>query len=129
MVVAGIGTVGAPLFAGLFLGGPSLANLFPTLTQLTSITVALAAVGIGRNPNGFILSHLRPQWEAVARTPRLLTGLIVGVALVYGLRLSDVLNNWSWAVLTLVLVVTALTVGWLAQSRPWKQSGPELEWL
>ncbi len=129
MVVAGVGTVGAPLFAGFFLGGPSLANLFPTLTQLTSITVAFAAVGIGRNPNGFILSHIRPQWEAVARTPRLLVSLIVGVAVVYGLRVSHALDNWSWAVLTLVLVVTALTLGWLAQSRPWEKSGPDLEWL
>ncbi|MFI5040805.1 MAG: ABC transporter permease [Acidimicrobiales bacterium] len=129
MVVAGVGSLGAPLFAGFFLGGPSLANLFPTFTQLTSITVAFAAVGIGRNPNGFIPSHLRPQWEVVARTPRLLIGLIVGVAAVYGLRLRDVLDNWSWAVLTLVLVVTALTVGRLAQLRPWKQSGPELESL
>ena len=129
MVVAGVGTVGAPLFAGFFLGGPSLANLFPTLTQLTSITVALAAVGVGRNPNGFIVSHLRPQWQAVARSPRLLVGFIASVGVVYVLRLSGALDNWGWAVLTLALFVMAPTVGWLAQSRPWASSGPDLEWL
>ncbi|MCU1377910.1 MAG: inner-rane translocator [Acidimicrobiales bacterium] len=128
MVVAGVGTVGAPVFAGFFLGGPSLANLFPTLTQLTSITVAFAAIGVGRDPNGFIVSHLRPRWEPVARRPRLLAGLLASVAVLYGLRLGDVLDNWSWVVLTLVVVVAAPALARLPRSRP-EEPRPTLEWL
>jgi hypothetical protein len=117
MVVAGVSTVGAALFAGFFLGGPSLANLFPTLTQLTALTVALAAIGVGRNPNGFITTYLRPQWEAVARSPRLLAGVLVGVAALYALRVGGVLDNWNWVVLTLLVIVPAPLIAHLTRAR------------
>ena len=114
MVVAGISTVGAAVFTGFFLGGPSLANLFPTLTQLTAVAVASAAVGVGRNPNGIIAAYLRPQWDAFARAPRLLAGLLGGLALLYGLRLGGVLDNWGWVVSSLVVIGCALAIGQLA---------------
>ena len=113
MVVAGISTVGAAVFTGFFLGGPSLANLFPTLTQLTAVAVASAAVGVGRNPNGIIAAYLRPQWDAVVRAPRLLAGLLGGLAIAYALRLGGVLDNWGWVVTSLVLIGSALAIGQL----------------
>jgi branched-chain amino acid transport system permease protein len=129
MVIGGVSTVGAALFAGFFLGGPTLANLFPTLTQLTSMTVAFAAIGVGRNPNGFIISHLRPQWEPVRNTPKLLAGLLLAVAVVYGLRLADVLDNWSWVLATLVLVVSTPFVSKYLRGTPSEaEPVPGIEW-
>jgi hypothetical protein len=106
MVVAGIGSIGAAVFAGLFLGGPTLANLFPDWTQLTSMTIALAAVALARHPEGFIAHELRPRWEPVARSPRLLAAFLVGLVVVWALRVGDALDNWGWAVATLALLAT-----------------------
>jgi branched-chain amino acid transport system permease protein len=69
MVIGGVSAVAAALFTAFFLGGPTLANLFPSLTQLTSLTVAFAAIGVGRDPNGFVTSTIRPTWEPMRRTP------------------------------------------------------------
>jgi branched-chain amino acid transport system permease protein len=128
MVVAGVSTIGAAVFAGFFLGGPSLANLFPTLTQLTAITVAFAAIGVGRNPSGFITSYFRPQWDTVVRSPKLLAGVLVGVAALYALRLDGVLDNWNWVVLTLLVIVPAPLIGHLTRARRGtKALGPALD--
>jgi branched-chain amino acid transport system permease protein len=118
MVVAGVSTVGAAVFSGFFLGGPSLTNLFPTLTQLTSVTVAIGAIGVGRNPNGFIIAYLRPQWSAVARVPKLLAAVLVGVAAAYGLRVGGVLDNWGWVLLSLAVTVPAPLIAYVARPRP-----------
>ena len=65
MVVVGISSVGAGAAAGIFLGGPTLANFFPTLTQLNSVLVGAAGTSVGTTPNGAIPSGLRPLWLSV----------------------------------------------------------------
>ncbi len=67
MVVAGIGAVGAGVGTGYFLGGPTLTNFFPSLTQLQTVLVGGSAVGVGTSPNGLIPSGLRPVWSSVVR--------------------------------------------------------------
>jgi hypothetical protein len=104
MVVAGIGSIGAAVFAGLFLGGPTLANLFPDLTQLTSMTIALAAVALARHPEGFVMHGLRPRWAPVARAPRVLATFLAALVLVWVLRLGGALDNWGWALASLALL-------------------------
>jgi branched-chain amino acid transport system permease protein len=104
VVVGGVTSVGAALFAGFFLGGPTLANLFPDLTQLTAMTVALSGISIGNNPNGLIEQVLRPRWQPVRQVPWVLGGFLVVLAGVWALRLVDVLDNWGWALTTIVLV-------------------------
>jgi hypothetical protein len=64
----------------------------------------------------------------VARRPRLLAGLLAAVAVLYGLRLGDVLDNWSWVVLTVLVVVAAPALARLPRSRP-EEPRPTLEWL
>jgi branched-chain amino acid transport system permease protein len=101
MVVGGVRSIGAAVFAGLFLGGPTLANLFPHLTQLTSMTIALAAIAVGSNPNGLVADVIRPRWMVVLQRPLMLLGGILVIGLVWVLRLVDVIDNWGWALATL----------------------------
>jgi branched-chain amino acid transport system permease protein len=93
--------------------------------------VAFAAIGVGRNPNGFVTSMIRPTWEPMRRTPKLLLGLLVAIAVLYGLRLADVYENWTWVLLTLAVVVPAPYVSaWLQRTpKAAVERGPSIEWL
>lgn len=123
MVVAGLHRPGAALAAGLFLGGPTLANLFPDLPQLTPVMVGLAGVGLGRNPNGFIEANVRPMWAPVLRTPRLLAAGAAVLLAVWAARMGGVIDNWGWALATLaLLVVLPLTAGAVVKRREGAQA-------
>jgi branched-chain amino acid transport system permease protein len=121
MVVGGISSVGAAIFAGFFLGGPTLANLFPDLTQLTSMTIALAAIGLGTNPDGIIPHVLRPQWEPVRRAPRLLATFVLALVAVWALRLAGALDNWAWAITSAALIAA---LPWAAAAAQRHRAGP-----
>jgi hypothetical protein len=106
MVVAGIGALGAGVGTGYFLGGPTLTNFFPSLTQLQTVLVGSSAVGVGTSPNGLISSGLRPVWSSVVRRRALLGAVILVVLLLWGLRLAGVIANWpfAWALIAIVVV-------------------------
>lgn len=139
MVIAGINTVGGALFTGLFIGAPILSNLFPSLRQLQTVLVGLAGVGLGKNPNGFIVSDLRPRWDVLAAQP-VAVAVALGVLLaVWVLRLAHFLGNWTYAGITIAVLVGAPVVaglvrsrrppsGFVATARSRRLSGP-LEWL
>ena len=103
-VVGGIRSIGSAVFVGAFLGGPTLANLFPHLSQITSMSIALSAIAIGTNPNGIVGDALRPLWTKVWATPRLLVAGAFAAASIWMLRLFDVLDNWGWALATLAVI-------------------------
>lgn len=110
MVVAGVQTPLAAAFTGVFLAGPTLTNLFPHLSQLTSMTIALAAIGIGRNANGFIVDGLGPWWRRARGRPFV---LLAGGAALAGLwigRIGGALRNAPWAIASLALLVAAAAV-------------------
>jgi branched-chain amino acid transport system permease protein len=106
MVVVGISSVGAGVACGLFLGGPTLANFFPSLSQLSPVLVGAAGTGVGTTPNGTIPSGLRPVWSAVARRRWLLAAYVVVVVGAWVLRLTGVIDNW-----TMTWIDLAATVG------------------
>jgi branched-chain amino acid transport system permease protein len=108
MVVAGIGAVGAGVGTGYFLGGPTLTNFFPSLTQLQTVLVGGSAVGVGTSPNGLIPSGLRPVWGSVVRRRTLLVAVLLTVSLLWGLRLAGVIANWpfAWALLAIAVLCT-----------------------
>ncbi|HEY6429646.1 MAG TPA: ABC transporter permease [Acidimicrobiales bacterium] len=103
MVVAGIGAVGAGVGTGYFLGGPTLTNFFPSLTQLQTVLVGGSAVGVGTSPNGLIPSGLRPAWSSVVRRRALLVAVILAVLFLWVLRLTGVIANWpfAWAMIAI----------------------------
>ena len=110
MVVFGISAVGSGVGAGLFLGGPTLANLFPNLTQLQAVLVGGAGIGVGTSPNGTIPSGLRPLWGSVVRRRVLLAGVLVAVVGFWALRLAGVLDNWTltWTLVAIAVVVPSV---------------------
>ena len=106
MVILGLGSLGAGVGTGLFLGGPTLTNLFPSLLQLQSVLVGGAAVGVGTSPNGLIPSGLRPVWASTFRRRGLQAGIVACLLGLWGLRLGGIIGNWTmvWAMLTLLVV-------------------------
>ena len=106
MVIVGIGSVGAGVGTGYFLGGPTLTNFFPSLVQLQTVLVGGSAVGVGTSPNGMIPSGLRPVWSSVVRRRALLVAVIVAVFGLWALRLGGVIGNWTmaWALIAIAVL-------------------------
>ena len=105
LVLLGVSSPGAAIGAGVFLGGPTLSNLFPSLAQLTSTTIGLAGIGLGQNPNGGIPSDLRPRFDPVLRARAVLGAGLVVLAVAYGLTVADVIGNWTFVAVTAVVLV------------------------
>jgi branched-chain amino acid transport system permease protein len=110
MVIFGLGSVGAGVGTGAFLGGPALANFFPSFLQLQSVLIGGTAIGVGTSPNGLIPSGFRPIWESVARRGWLLIGMIAAVVGLWALAVSGTIANWPmvWC-LIVVLVAGSIT--------------------
>jgi branched-chain amino acid transport system permease protein len=117
MVVAGIGAVGAGVGTGYFLGGPTLTNFFPSLTQLQTVLVGGSAVGVGTSPNGLIPSGLRPVWSSVVRRRALLGAVILTVLLFWGLRLAGVIGNWTFAAVVFAVLLACSVVPYALDRR------------
>ncbi len=107
MVIAGIGSIAGAFAAGLFLGAPILANLFPSLKQLQTVIVGFAGIGLGKNPNGFIQNDIRPRWNVVWRNPVSIVPIVAALVAVWLLRTTGVIANWPFVVLELGLLALA----------------------
>ena len=105
MVVVGISSLGAGVACGLFLGGPTLANFFPSLSQLSPVLVGAAGTGVGTTPNGTIPSGLRPVWSSVVKRRWLLGAFVVVVVGAWALRLSGVIGNWTMTWIDLAAII------------------------
>jgi branched-chain amino acid transport system permease protein len=110
MVVSGITSLGAAAVTGLFLGGPTIANFFPTLSQLSPVLVGAAGIGVGTTPNGLIPAGLRPVWESVTRRIWLLAAILAVVGGAWLLRVVGVIDNWTMtgAIVGATVVVPAV---------------------
>ena len=110
MVIVGIGSVGAGVGTGYFLGGPTLANFFPSLVQLQTVLVGGSAVGVGTSPNGMIPSGLRPVWGSVVRRRALFVSVLVAVFALWALRLGGIIGNWAlaWALIAIVVLCSSV---------------------
>jgi branched-chain amino acid transport system permease protein len=111
MVIGGINSPGAAIGAGVFLGGPTLINLFPSLGQLSSTAIGGQGVAVGQNPNGAIPNE-RLRWQPVVQTRIALVAMIAAIGAAYLLRIGDVIDNWTFVASVLaLLVVTRLAAG------------------
>lgn len=129
MVIAGLNSPGAALFAGLFLGfGLSnvvlgeAAALLPDwlgwaqdfLTKLgsnTLIIVGLAGLTFGRHPDGLVMRRIRPRWDQIFARPHAVLGIGGALALTYLARILGLIGNWPYAVISLfVLVIVPIGV-------------------
>jgi branched-chain amino acid transport system permease protein len=123
VVVLGVTSVGSAVGAGLFLGGPTLANLVPSLSQLSATSIALAGIGLGGNPNG-ILPSVGPALGGTLRHGKVRFTVLTAAAAAatYALDLAGVVGNWVFTeVLLAVLVawiVAAVSGGGAAPPAP-----------
>ncbi|HET6908944.1 MAG TPA: ABC transporter permease [Mycobacteriales bacterium] len=104
IVILGVGSIGASIGAGMFLAGPTLANLFPSLTQLSSALIATAGINLGKNPNGAAVDT-RAQWRPVLQARAVLIVGFAALVTAYALTLADVVSHWTFAGVVLALVI------------------------
>jgi branched-chain amino acid transport system permease protein len=117
MVICGLGSVGAGVGTGAFLGGPALSNFFPSLLQLQSVLIGGTAVGVGTSPNGLIPAGIRPIWESVARRRGLLVGIVAVVVGLWALAVSGAIANWTMVWCLIAVLVTGSTIPYVIDYR------------
>ena len=127
-VVGGIGAAGGALFGAVSLAGllPLLAALFPSIAQYLVILPGLAGIGLGRNPNGAV-SDLREGFMPIAKSRVVLVATVVVLAALYAIRMLDVIDNWTYALLTLATPLVAVVVATVLQREQTEAEVP-LEW-
>ncbi len=114
MVIGGLTSPGAALFMGMFLGSPFVANVagkvVPSFSQLQTVLVGLVGIGLGKNPNGFIPSDIRPNWNIFLKHRAALGAVLVAFVGLWILRRADVFDNWVFAWCCLGLLALAPVV-------------------
>lgn len=116
MVVGGITSVGAPVFAGVFLGSPLPAKLMSghfDLGRWQNALIGLVGISVGRNPNG-VSAALNPSGRRVKADLPVAAGLVVSVGVIWWLRISDSISNGPYVALTVAALVGA---AWAARWR------------
>lgn len=122
MVVAGLSSPGAALFAGVFLGF-GLNNVifgkiadfvpdrlgwaehfFDKLGSNTLIVVGLAGLSLGRHPDGFVATRLRPRWDQILARPHALLGIGGTLVVAYLVRIAGLINNWLFAIAAIIVL-------------------------
>jgi branched-chain amino acid transport system permease protein len=126
-VIAGLGAVGNGLFSGTAFVGPNALIAVAAWTQnIIPLMVAMAGVGLGRHPAG-VVSGMRRDWEALGRSRILLTAVLGGLAALWALRITGVINGW---VLFFAALVWAFGLRSYATAREAKPAEVEIpvEW-
>jgi branched-chain amino acid transport system permease protein len=125
-VVAGIGYVSGALMGGLLSGvgfalvvttfhdlashHGSVHGLFSFLANFASVSPALIGIGVGRSPSGSVHDFIE-SYRALRQRKRFLAGGAGAELLLYVLALSGVIGNWTFAILTSVLVMVFPVIG------------------
>ncbi|NLD77890.1 MAG: ABC transporter permease [Acidimicrobiales bacterium] len=116
MVVGGITSVGAPVFAGVFLGSPLPTKLMSghfDLGRWQNALIGLVGVSVGRNPNG-VSAALNPAGRRVKADLPVAAALIVALGTAWGLRITETISNGPYVALTIAALVGSV---WLARRR------------
>ena len=109
MVIAGISSVGSPIFVGVFLGSPLPSKVFSSFGRWQNILIGFAGVALGNNPNGFS-ADIRPASARVKRDTPVLVGLVTALLALWGLRIADAYSNGPYLALSLGALVAAPVV-------------------
>jgi branched-chain amino acid transport system permease protein len=110
MVVGGISSVGAPVFAGFFIGSPLPTRLMSgsfDLGRWQNALIGLVGVSVGRNPNG-VAGAVNAAGRRVLADVPVLAATAGTLAVTWWLRYSDAISNGPYVALTLAAVVAAL---------------------
>jgi branched-chain amino acid transport system permease protein len=112
VVVGGAGLIGGALFAGVALYGglPVLAAVGgDTVAKWTTVTPGLIGIGLGRNPSG-AAQDMSQSVLPLRRDPPMLAAMFASMALWWGLRIADVIDNWPFVLLVAASFVVASLV-------------------
>ena len=110
-VVGGIGAVGGALFAGisLYVVLPLIGVLFPSIVKWVGLLPGATGIGLGRDPNGAV-SPMREGFAPLEGSPSSLLVMTLALAALYGLRLVDAIDNWTFVggLVAIPLIATAV---------------------
>ncbi|MFF5033313.1 branched-chain amino acid ABC transporter permease [Nocardia salmonicida] len=144
VVIAGLGAVGSGLFTGAVYSGPlnAIPVLFPALMNLVHVLPALGGIAFS---GGFLgqgaLAHMRREWAAALRDRVVMAVLIGGLALLWALRVGDVVNGYVFTAGALIAAIVVprwasrrnrpptpaqVPVEWLGIERPWTTADKEM---
>jgi branched-chain amino acid transport system permease protein len=137
-VIGGLGAVGAGLFTGTAYVWPmnALVAVAPWAQNLVALLPSLAGIGLGRDPGG-IVARFRREWAPLGRDRVALTALLGGLAVLWLLRLTDVIGGWLLFLGALVLALALrsyaarstdreIPVEWWGVRRPWRAGDEEV---
>lgn len=142
-VIGGLGAVGNGLFTGTaYLGPVHLLNaVAPWTHNIVQLLPALAGLGFARHPEG-IVPGLRRGWEPLGRDRTALAALLGGFAVLWLLRIGDVVGNavlllgtavlalalrtWARSKETAAVVAPEVPVEWWGVRRPWRAEDEEV---
>lgn len=109
MVVGGISSVGAAVFAGLFLGSPLPTKMLSggfDLGRWQNALIGLVGISVGRNPNG-VSADMRPVGERIRADRAVAAGLVAALVALWGLRISELFGNGAYVLLSIGAVIAA----------------------
>jgi branched-chain amino acid transport system permease protein len=141
-VIGGLGAIGDGLFTGTAYFGPLnlLTRVAPWASSVVAILPGLAGVGLGRSPDG-IAAQMRRGWAPVGRDRLVAPLLFVGLALIWALRLMNLVNGWALLVAAAILALAAqgsanarsagprvreVPLEWWGVRRPWRREDREV---
>jgi hypothetical protein len=104
---------------------PLLATHVPALEDVVLVLPGLIGIGMGRNPSGQIM-QISALYKPLLHQP-VIAAVSAGVLVVtYGLRVTDVIGNWAFALITVSILVVTPVVGALVRRLRTPIPGEEL---
>ena len=125
-VVGGIGAAGGALFAGisLFAVLPLISTLRPGLVPWTGLLPGATGIGLGRDPNGAV-RQMRDGFSPLASSPSALLVMTIALVALYGLRLIDAIDNWTF-VIGLIVIPLLASIFAAVSAAAWQRAQAEL---
>ncbi len=110
-VVGGIGAVGGALFAGISLYAvlPVIGVLFPGVVRWVGLLPGVTGIGLGRDPNGAV-SQMREGFAPLATSPSSLLVMSLSLLALYGVRLLDAIDNWTFVAGLVIVPLVASAI-------------------
>jgi branched-chain amino acid transport system permease protein len=104
-VVGGIGSAAGAILAGVLLGAtPILVDNFAWYENISRVLPGTMGIALGRNPNG-IIQELRVGFAPLAKAPVALVATVGATAAVLVLRLVEVIDGGTFALLLIAAVL------------------------
>jgi len=120
-VVGGVSYVSGALFGGVMVGvvltslagtsgnlattNPDLAPTFAFMAHLGGLAIALTGLGVRTNPTG-VIHAISSAYRPLANARPVLYGGVVAEVVLVALDLTEVIGDWSFALLTLLVIFT-----------------------